>query len=180
MKKIIFLLLIAGCFAQPIYAQSKKPKKVKPYYVVIDDASFTNTKSDRGAKLTGYYINDSISRMESWTGFASGDIRREFFYWRDTLLVVTETHRLYNPNTTTPIDSIKPTYNARYVFVNGKINDIKQKGSFSFTEIPSDKKTQEAMYLSISAQYVEALNKARAIKENRIKLKKKDMPENKE
>ena len=180
MKKILFLLLISGLIVQTGYSQNKSKKRVKPYYVVIDDASFTNTKSDRGATLTGYYEKDSLVRMVAWIGFASGDIRREFFYWQNNLIVVKETHRLYNPQTSTDIDSIKPSYNARYVFTNGKLTDIKQKGSFSFTDMPSDKKTQEATYQAMSAQYVDAMEKARAVKENRIKMKKKDMPSNEE
>ncbi|HET8963598.1 MAG TPA: hypothetical protein VFM99_06860, partial [Chitinophagales bacterium] len=78
------------------------------------------------------------------------------------------------------IDSIKPTFNARYVFTNDKLTDIKQKGTFSFVEMPSDKATQEATYLSMAAQYSAALDKARENKNNRIKLKKKDLPKTKE
>ncbi|MBP9190381.1 MAG: hypothetical protein KBF51_12660 [Chitinophagales bacterium] len=180
MKKIFILLLIACCAGQSTFAQSKKKNRTKPYYVVIDDGSFTNSKSDRGSKLTGYYEKDSLVEMVAWIGFASGDINREFFYWHNNLIMVKETHRLYNPETSTDIDSIKPSFNARYVFTNDKLTDIKQKGTFSFVEMPSDKATQEATYLSMAVQYSGALEKARANKDNRIKLKKKDLPKTEE
>lgn len=174
MRKIVILLLIVYCAGSAAHAQSTQNKHSKPYYVVIEDGSFTNTKSERGSKLTGYYERDTLVKMVAWIGFNSGDITREFFYWQNRPIVITETHKLYNPATSTPIDSISPSFNARFVFTDGELTDIKQKGTYSFTEMPSDKKTQEATYLAMAAQYAAALDTARADKRNRIKMKKKD------
>lgn len=176
MKQVLAYIIFFCLLVPAAYAQQKTVKKIKPYYVVIDDASFTNTKTDRGATLTGYYEKDSLVRLVAWFGYNYGDISREFFYWQDELIVANEIQRMYNPATTTPLDSIKPNFKARYLFTDGKLTDIQQKGSYSFAEMPSDKITQERTYLWLSEQYASALNEKRMDKANRMKMKKQKKP----
>lgn len=171
--RLILVLFICFNLTQSAYSQHTPGKK--DYYVLIDDSSFTPTTPDKGAWIKGYYEKDSLQKIEIWFGYNFGDLRREFYYWKGQLIMVTETQRLYstNPEARINIDSVKPNYNARYTFLNGKLKDVNQKGTYSFQDTPADKATMEATFLNLSAQYIKTLDEKRAVKKNRIKQKKK-------
>lgn len=170
--RFILAILIFFSFTTDAYSQHVKGKK--NYYVLIDDSSFTSTMPDKGAWLKGFYERDSLQKIEVWFGFNFGDMRREFYYWEGNLIMVTEIQRLYstNPAANINIDSVKPNYNAFYTYVNGKLKDVNQKGTYSFQDTPADKATMEATFLNLSSQYIKVLDEKRAIKKNRIRQKK--------
>jgi hypothetical protein len=155
-------------------AFGQKNIRPKNYRIDIMDASFTSSNPEQGAYLRAEYKNDTIVSMEAWFGFNYGDIRRSFYFWQGELITVTEVQRLYNgKDAEVELDSIKPCFNARYLFEEGALTSIKQTGTYSFIDGPQDKKSVEAMYLSFNEQYQVALNEKRAVKKNRKRIKKK-------
>lgn len=170
MRNTILCTLIL-LIAFPVFGQqASRQKKAKPYRVEINDASFTNSKPEFGATLSGIYEHDTLMEMKAWFGFSYGDIQRTFFYWKGELITVTEVHRVYNAyDPGMPVDSISPSFNARYVYENGKLTLIKQNGTYSLIDAPQDKASVEAMYLNFSEQYTRALDEKRAVKKNRKK-----------
>lgn len=163
-------------FTTGTQAQSSGKKGKGNYYVEIKDSTFAGTKPQRGATLTGYYTNDSIEKVVTWFGFNYGDLTRKYFYWKNNLILIVEEQRLYNTTTQLPADpsAVKPNFTGRYIFVDGKLTDMKETGTYSFNDTPSDKASQEAMFLSFSDKYMKLLNEARAKKKNRIKWEEKE------
>ena len=126
---ILVLCMLSGLASVQAQTEIKKGKRYN-YTVTIDDASFATSKPDQGATLTGYWKNGMLFRLEAWYGFNYGGIYRTFFYWEGDLITVTEIHKLYNGNDPlVEIDSIEPCFNAQYIFEDGIITSIKQKGN---------------------------------------------------
>jgi hypothetical protein len=167
---ILVLLMLSGFLATQAQTETKGGKRYN-YTVTIDDASFAAAKPDQGATLTGYWKNGMLYRLEAWYGFNYGGIYRTFFYWEGKLITVTEIHKLYNGNDKlVEIDSIEPCFNAQYIFEDGIITSIKQKGTYSLIEGPQDKNSMQGMYMGMSMKYVAAIEEKAARKRNRKKL----------
>jgi hypothetical protein len=167
-KYLLFLLSLL--FMVPMQAQFFQKGGKQNYLVSIEDASFTTSKPEKGAHLTAKYVHDTIHQIDTWFGFTYGDIQRTFYYWNGELITVTEIQRLYNGNDPSiNLDSIKPSFNARYIFENGALTNIQQKGTYSFSEGSQDRASMEAMYLGFSNQYNLRLDEVRADKKNRKK-----------
>ncbi len=174
--KIIFHCIICVLLLTPVYSQnSPKNNKRKNYFILIDDASFANSKPERGACLKAHYKNDTLQNIETWFGFNFGDLKRDFFYWNNQLIVVTEIQKLYSSQHGSPIntDSIKPNFTARYLFSDTVLTDVIQKGSYNFMDSPADKNTMQATLFNLSEQYVSVLDERRADKKNRLKDRSK-------
>lgn len=175
MRQILLIILCLTLITSS-QAQSSGKGGKKNYLIEINDASFTSSKPEKGAHLTAKYVHDTIQQIDAWFGFTYGDIQRTFFYWNGQLITVTEVQRLYNGNDPNiQLDSIKPSFNARYIFENGALTNIQQKGTYSFSEGSQDRASMEAMYLGFSNQYNLRLDELRADKKNRKKIKRKDL-----
>ena len=167
---IFFLILTLVSFSATAQV-SKKGKKYN-YYVTIKDGSFTNSKPEQGASLKGIWNDGQMIELNAWYGFNYGDIQRNFFFWNDELITVTEVHRLYNPkDPNLNLDSIPSCFNAQYVFEKGELINIKQTGTYSFAEGPQDRKSMQDMYINFARNYSALIHEKAESKRNRKKIK---------
>lgn len=168
MKVYAFLFLLA--VSTPSFAQSGKKKNKHNYMILINDTSFVSAMPEQGATLKAYFINDTISEIKTWFGFNFGEVTRDYFYWDDTLIVVNETQKLYSATAVPKInpDTIKTSYNGRYLFKKGQLTDISQKGSYSISDTPANKDETNAVLTSLSDKYRKLVYAKRAKKKNRL------------
>jgi hypothetical protein len=165
---VVLLLTLATDLQAQLFSGGKK----RNYTVTIDDGSFSKSAPEQGATLVGTWQDGQLISLEAWYGFDYGDIRRDFYFWDSLLITVTERHRLYNAkNPGLDIDSVPTCFNAQYVFENGELTSIKQTGTYSFAEGPQDRRSMQAMYQSMAADYRKAIEEKASKKRNRKKIK---------
>lgn len=171
-KKLLFLL-IACTMLTSIQAQQTGKQSRKHYYVTINDSSFVSAMPEQGATFKAYFKGDSLYKIETWFGFNFGDVRRDYFYFKDTISLINETQKLYSATTLPKVnpDTIKATFTGRYIFKMGKLTDISQKGNYSISDTPSSKAETEAAFLMLATKYKMLAYEKRKKKKNRIKIK---------
>lgn len=110
------MLLAVSLISSAEAQNTKKPRS--HYYVLIADSTFVQAMPEKGATFKAYFKNDSLYKIETFFGFNFGDVRREYYYWNDSISLINEYQRLYNANATPPVnsDTIKVTYTGRYIF----------------------------------------------------------------
>ncbi len=170
MKKVI-LFTFLSIVSLSVFAQNSSKKNKKNYSIFIDDTTFVAAMPEQGATFTAFFKNDSIYRINTWFGFNYGDVTREYYYWHDTLTLILETQKMYAATAVPKInaDSIKSHYTGRYIFKNGKLSDIAQKGNYSISDTPADRDETEATFLLLSDKYTKLAYKKAKNKKNRIK-----------
>lgn len=168
--KYAALLFLSVLLVRTADAQSGHRKHKHDYTVVIDDSTFVQAMPDRGAKLTGYYKEDTIQKIVTWFGFNFGDVRRDYYYWKDSLIMVIETQKLYSTAADAHVnpDSVKASYTGRYIFSHNELTDVSQKGTYSISDTPADKGEMEKTFLALSDKYLTLLDQKRANKKSRI------------
>jgi hypothetical protein len=167
--KYLFQFILVFIVCNGVYAQKHNKSD---YMIIIDDSTFVAATPERGATLKGIYKMNSLEKIETWFGFNFGEVRRDYFYWNDTLIMVTESQKLYSAKEENKInpDTIKASYTGRYLFKGGRLTDISQKGNYSISDTAADKKEVEATFFSLSEKYVSLLNEKRQKKKNRLPL----------
>jgi len=171
LKKLFIMLLAVSLISSAEAQNTKKPRS--HYYVLIADSTFVQAMPEKGATFKAYFKNDSLYKIETFFGFNFGDVRREYYYWNDSISLINEYQRLYNANATPPVnsDTIKVTYTGRYIFKKNKLTDISQKGSYSISDTPSSKEETQAAFLMLTKKYQDLAYEKRKKKKNRIKIK---------
>lgn len=169
MKRIVLLLLLLPVGFTSFGQSAGKKKSKHNYYILIEDSSFVASMPERGASLKAYFEHDTITKIETVFRFNFGDVRREYYYWDDTISLINETQRLYNATAVPAInpDTIKANYSGRYIFKNRKLTDISQKGSYSISDTPSTREEQEAAFLMLSDKYQKLAYERRKNKKSR-------------
>lgn len=172
MLKKLFIFLMACLLIGSVQAQNGK-KVRKHYYILVDDTSFVQAMPEQGATFKAYFKNDSLYKIETWFGFNFGDVRREYYFWNDSISLINEYQRLYNATATPKVnaDTIKVTYTGRYIFKKGKLTDISQKGNYSISDTPASKSETEAAFLLLTTKYQQLAYEKRKKKQNRVKIK---------
>ncbi|MFI5171088.1 MAG: hypothetical protein ACHQFW_01790 [Chitinophagales bacterium] len=162
---LLFPLMLAG------FSQGSS-KKIKAYYIFINDTSFVTAMPEQGATFKAYFQDNALYKIETWFGFNFGDVSREYFYWNDTITLINETQKLYSATAVPKIDpdTIKSHYTGRYIFKNGKLSDIAQKGSYSISDTPSSKDETEVTFLMLSDKYRKIAYEKAKKKKNRIRI----------
>lgn len=165
-----FILVAIMMLTVSLQAQSGKNSR-KNYYVLITDTSFVQAIPEQGASLKAYFKNDSLYKIETWFGFNFGEVTREYYFWDDTIKLINEYQKLYNPlGVPKPDpDTIKVTYSGRYIFKNNVLTDISQKGSYSISDTPQGKNDIEAGFMMLIDKYKKLAYDKRKKKKNRIK-----------
>lgn len=155
-------------------AHSSFAQKSKKDYSVYVDSGFTVAVPERGAHMTGFFEQDSLVRIEAFFGFNFGDLRRNYYYDNNQLIMIIESQRLYNNNPGNKInaDSVKINYEGRYLFLNNTLNSVKQNGHFSFMDMSADKQTMQDTFLKTSDDYKRIILEKSKKKKNRIYKKK--------
>lgn len=171
MKNKLFIFIAISLISASLQAQSGKSGR-KQYYVLITDTSFVQAIPEQGATFKAYFKNDSLYKIETWFGFNFGEVKREYYFWGDSIKLINEYQKLYNPlgiPKPNP-DTIKVTYSGRYIFKKNILTDISQKGSYSISDTPQGKKDIEAGFLMLTEKYKKLAYDKRKKKKNRIKF----------
>ncbi|MBC8046377.1 MAG: hypothetical protein H7Y00_06245 [Fimbriimonadaceae bacterium] len=174
MRYILLFLILVTTSVHTSAQHLPQKKKKKGYYYISVDSGFVEKEPERGAVLNAFYEKDTLIKISCWYGFNFGDLRRDFHYWNDKLIMVTEIQRLYSYTETKPVDfdTIKPNFEGRYLFENGRLTSVKQDGSFSFMDTPADKDSMQNTFIIMSNNYKQLAENERANKKNRKKMKK--------
>jgi hypothetical protein len=77
------------------YVNSVNSKLISYRKVVIENEDWMEQMTDGGGKLTGYFFEGTIQKMELWVGLSYGVNRFEFFYKNAELFSVIETFDQY-------------------------------------------------------------------------------------
>ncbi len=176
MLKKLFIFLVACSIMASAQGQDTGKKSRKHYYIEISDSTFVSAMPEQGATFKAYFKGDSLYKIETWFGFNFGEVRREYYYFHDTISLINETQKLYSATAVPKInaDTIKATYSGRYIFKMGKLTDISQKGSYSISDTPSSKAETEAAFNMLASKYKQLAYEKRKKKKNRIRITEQD------
>ena len=128
----------------------------------LENEEFLANAADGGAKLTGYYKNNSLRKMVVSVGLSNGMETLEFYFLKGKLIFVYEKFEgfVFNEKKSEfDYTKTETTFEGRYYFDKGKLVDYITTGHNRFDD---DSLDPGKVWLEEAADYIKLLNKKKA------------------